>query len=402
MFLRLSILASLILISTNSWAQAIVWQAHHKGKKLPVHALVGGIDGAQVTPICRVKAKGGMFPGKILRGHCSFGLGGKEHRFAKGYEIALPGPSVHLLVWSKVWRRAKGQQLLKVGQAFGKPQAICRGKHKGKLVNGRISNNRCFVGYAGREAELRGFEALATSAANLPVLSGAKMPPMKIPGVKLKPADFWSGVYQRAHKQVAQLESGSRWGLRQLLGSVIRSGVLPLAALTSNFKGSIWRSGPHRKNDLKLHNTTNFGRYRPGFVRYLEKSLPDNNSYPAGRSMQVIYKRSLRKFARIFDRVDRVMSNNHRCLARMQKGYKNQMRKKSRSPWRSFSKVLQPGYCKGGTPKFGKGGAEPVIGQAALWWMRRRMDGTAIAWRKVLNKLLRVNDAAWFKAQSRR
>jgi hypothetical protein len=401
MFLRLSIFLALSLGSASSLAQAIIWQAHHSGKKTPVHALVGGFDGPQLTPICRVKARGGLFPGKLFRGQCYFGLGGKEYRYAKGYEIALPGPSAHLLVWTKVWRGKKAPKLLHVGKASGKPQGICRGKHQRKLVNGRIWSNRCFLGYGGREVEIRGFEALATSAANLPILSGAKMQSMKIPGINAKAPNFWNGVYKRAHKKVRNLESGSQWGLRQLFGPVIRSAVLPLHALKADFKAAIWRSGPHKKQGLKLHRFATFGRYNPGFVAYLEKNLPGNNRSISGRYVQTIYNRSLRDFSRTFHSVDKVMSSDRRCLARMQKGYKVQMRKKSRSPWNSFLRVLQPGYCKGNTPGFADGAGDAVVGQAALWWMRRRMDGTAGAWRKVLNKLLRVNDTAWFRAHSR-
>ena len=375
------------LTSTPVFAQAITWTNHNAGQPVPVHAIVGGVEAGRPVPLCRGKSQGAWVPGKLIGQRCVI----IENRAAtprrKAIQVALPGPSAHLLVWSSSPKATP----LRADSGTKRRQAFCRGNHGGVLLLGRHIDGRCTGVSRGRPRRIRTFEVLATSAAKLPILKQAN-----IGGDPLHEANaFWSEKLRQANAAISPIESASGFGLRPLLGSLRRSAGLSTATVAAAFGKPIWRSGPHGQARAKLNHKKSFGHYNPEFVRWLTTSVPTPKENPvAFKLASRVYKRSMALIARTWYAVGLKIKREPACKRLLRQQHRMHVRRGS-TAWRSFELMMHPRFCHNPRQARPTTWRRDLVGQAAAWWARRHADGTAGLWMQFFNRSMKTFDGAF-------
>lgn len=128
------------------------WIASQNGAGVPKNAVYGGTNG-DGTPlyVCHVNYRGGVHPGKLYRGKCNFGYGGKEV-VAENYEV-LTG------------RAEWGSPMQSGGVVGGRNDdgsdlLICRVYHKNGQHPGKLHRGNCNFGFGGKEIVSPSYELL--------------------------------------------------------------------------------------------------------------------------------------------------------------------------------------------------------------------------------------------------
>jgi len=162
---------------------------------------LGGYEKAPKPPndgapqyVCRVPYKGGVQPGKLLKGLCNIGWGGGELVFTE-YEVAVSaggawGPPTADYRGALIGGSENGGPLYvcrvpnyqyeKTGSGLGLPgfhEFEERGTHLGKVVAGS-----CHFGFGGKEKDAYPFEVYHAGSAAPPVAGVATTPPAEPPG----------------------------------------------------------------------------------------------------------------------------------------------------------------------------------------------------------------------------
>ena len=212
------------------------------------------------------------------------------------------------------------------------------------------------------------------------------------------------------------------FGVRGLACAADRA--LPLGGVAARAPGPVWTSGPHRLDGtalrLDLRAPRAFGHYDPAFVAWAARNaVPESPA--ARRATQLVYDRAVRRLARVYWLA-------HQDLAA--EGFPGSL---PAGPARDYAAFLEGGAVpagasvpggesEGGVSVFllfddralpvarritqGRGG-EGVVGDYNEWevryeantavgfWLRRRADGTAGAFRDGLERLLATYDGLW-------
>ena len=123
------------------------------GGRVAEDAVIGGREGGRDFPVCRVRFKGGVQPGKVVAGRCNVGWGGDEFALS-GFEVLAIGPH---------WIRGGGtlpQDIAIGGRDRRKPLPICRAAHRRGMHPGKVVAGRCNFGWGGREIVSSDYEVL--------------------------------------------------------------------------------------------------------------------------------------------------------------------------------------------------------------------------------------------------
>jgi len=108
--------------------------------------------------VCRGSYKKGIHPGKVHRGKCYIGYGGKEI-VLRSFEVLSKRGRGNKFTWVKL-RQARGKRKVIGGKEKNRSLAICRGRYKGGVHPGKLIRKKCNFGYWGKEIVLRKFEVL--------------------------------------------------------------------------------------------------------------------------------------------------------------------------------------------------------------------------------------------------
>ncbi len=131
---------------------SLQWIASQSGYAMPKNAVYGGTnDDDAGLYICHVNYRGGVHPGKLYRGKCNFGFGGKEV-VADAYEV---------LVGRAAWGDpARSGGIVGGYNDDGAQLLICRAYHKGGQHPGKLYRGNCNFGYGGKEIVSSSYELL--------------------------------------------------------------------------------------------------------------------------------------------------------------------------------------------------------------------------------------------------
>jgi hypothetical protein len=158
-----------------------------------------------------------------------------------------------------------------------------------------------------------------------------------------------------------------------------------------------FRSGPHPAGRLDLHAARDFGRYDPAFVRWAVARLAPGIDDGAFRAeTQGIYDAHIRPLARTVRAVRGALVVDPRRLAGWQAEYRAAIAA-------GRTDVLPVLYDLLGDADHEWGGYDPnIVRSAALWWLRRELDGTAPLWAEGLERLVGAYDGPWARAKATR
>ncbi len=172
---------------TSALAQAPsgVWVSATAGRAAPSKLLAGGTENGKPLYICRGNHAGGVHPGKLVKGNCNIGYGGKE----------LHLKNFTLLTKNANYRWVNASTRLPANTVYGgkeakRPLAVCRAKFKGGTHPGKVVRSQCNIGYGGKEYTLKPFQVLTfvkpTIAPKTPPKVGRSIPQLR--PVKPRPA----------------------------------------------------------------------------------------------------------------------------------------------------------------------------------------------------------------------
>lgn len=126
-----------------------LWVDAFTGSMLPHHAVIGGEQpGSNHTLfICRADYLGGVHPGKLHNGKCTFTYHGNEIR-TNQYQVLV---SRHPLHWLSASFGMIPSNSIVGGHEEGNPFYVCQADYLGGKVPGKMIGNQCHIGYEGRE-----------------------------------------------------------------------------------------------------------------------------------------------------------------------------------------------------------------------------------------------------------
>jgi hypothetical protein len=153
-----------------------------------------------------------------------------------------------------------------------------------------------------------------------------------------------------------------------------------------------FRSGPHPEGKLNLQSPDEFGHYDPRFVQWAVDNLVPAAQDPQLREItQPIYDRTIRGLARTYWEVHRAISSDP-SWQRLQADRYLRTAEAGR-----VQMEFHDMYELLGDADARWGGHDPNhVRTAAMWWLRRHLDGTDTLWATGLERLLLTYDKAWF------
>ena len=251
----------------------------------------------------------------------------------------------------------------------------------------------------------------------------APRPPAEAPGPTEALVDVWAAVPAGAAEVAGSVPAScdlefktwfTDFGVRGIACAANQK--LPLAAVTARGPGDVWVAAPHAPTasglGLDLQSDRDFGRYDPAFVRWaVDNAVPESDG--ARTLARPIYERHVRRLARVYWLSLRRLTAD---------GYPDRL---------AGGAAAYAAYLDGGPVPSGAAGYEGGVSVFSLFeadglaiaevltrpgenewvvryeantalgfWVRRRADGTADAFRDGLRQLLAAFDGAWLAAHS--
>lgn len=153
--------------------------------------------------------------------------------------------------------------------------------------------------------------------------------------------------------------------------------ILPYRSLTELAKQSIYLSGPHTADSLKLDAENSFGNYNPKFVDWMVDSVVPEKIDSA------IYDKFLREKAQLYARAYKQLEKNGPYIAAEREYLTNYLREpKGTRPIDRHAELAPEDWPNEYSP-------------AMAFWIRRHADGTAPRFYAGLQKLMKVHDAEY-------
>ena len=119
-------------------------------------AVVGGRESSG-SPlwVCRAAYNGGIQPGKVVGANCNIPYGHQE----------IHVPQFEVLYWAEPWVSARTGSPLPpraavAGEENGTPVYVCRAEYGGGVHPGKVVDGYCYIGFAGKEIQLREYQVL--------------------------------------------------------------------------------------------------------------------------------------------------------------------------------------------------------------------------------------------------
>ncbi|MEM1057032.1 MAG: hypothetical protein AAGI52_16025 [Bacteroidota bacterium] len=254
---------------------------------------------------------------------------------------------------------------------------------------------------------------LALAACSTPP-SGGDGPPALL--------DLWTGLDAGAEAAGAEYQSETcserfgtyfaDFGVRGL--ACVAEAAVPLGQALARYDGEVFASGPHRHvgGTLSLDLLSDdFAHYDADFVTWAAENAIVGADDPAVRALaQPIYNRHLRRLARAFWLVHQDLAADgfpRNAPAGMTQAYATYL--ETGTVPESASEPYYPGFSMTAFSDRNEAIAERLAGAgraeyysalyeantAVGFWLRRRADGTAGAFRDALRTLLSTYDADW-------
>lgn len=134
------------------------WVDMSTGDPLPMNAVVGG---GQPSPratlyICRAEYRNGLHPGKLYKGRCNIGWGGREVSLTD-YQVLTSNVDLNWIADS-FGHIPNGA--IEGGEADNTPLFICQARYHGGMHPGKIWGENCNIGWGGDEITLRHYNVL--------------------------------------------------------------------------------------------------------------------------------------------------------------------------------------------------------------------------------------------------
>ncbi len=158
-----------------------------------------------------------------------------------------------------------------------------------------------------------------------------------------------------------------------------------------------FKSGPHEKGRLNLQSAKSFGHYDPAFVRWATKALVPASEDSALRvATQGIYNREVRELARVYFKVWQAINHDPKWREEEAKAYVKSLE----TSYDDHINHIDYYHDILGLGSDNWGGNNPnTVRSAAMWWVRRSVDGTADLWAEGLVRLLTAYDGQWLKGK---
>ena len=171
----------------NQGAQAYSW-VRASGGWLPQGAVRGGEAPGGEIYICRTHYQDGTHVGKLWKGRCLIGWGGREVS-RDSFEVLVSrggggnwggGHGVQAR-----WVDSRGglpRNAVRGGDSPFGPLYICRARYRDGVHLGKAVKGQCLIGWGGREVDVRHFEILAGHGLRWTRAWGGRIPPGAVGG----------------------------------------------------------------------------------------------------------------------------------------------------------------------------------------------------------------------------
>lgn len=169
-------LTLLILVSADAALAAVKWVWTRDGS-IPPGAVKGGFVAGEDLYICRASYFDGMHVGKVFRGRCHFGWGGREV-VRQEFEM-LVDRGEERWVGSD---RALPNGAVRAGHAPAGDIFICRAQYRDGMHPGKLVGGRCLIGWGGRELDVVPYEVLVMSGGKWQPTSSGHIPRRAVVG----------------------------------------------------------------------------------------------------------------------------------------------------------------------------------------------------------------------------
>jgi len=123
---------------------------------VPPDAFAAGRQAGRPVYLCRARHAGGMHPGKITAGGCTFGWSG-EGILSHEYEVLT---DVRAERWVAGFAGSMPVDAFVGGHERGRRYPVCRGKHRDSVQPGKLVDRACSIGHRGREILMDEYEVL--------------------------------------------------------------------------------------------------------------------------------------------------------------------------------------------------------------------------------------------------
>jgi len=166
------------------------WVAVRNGR-VPRNAVSGGSAGGPLFHICRASYQGGVHPGKLYKGTCYIGWGGKEVPF-RDYEAMTHRNGLHHR-WVGARNGAVPSGAVAGGSQGSTPLYVCRAKYGKDMHPGKLYGRNCNIGLAGRELTYPTYQVMVSAGATATHPRTGRRPP---PRTERRPPPPVTGVRQ--------------------------------------------------------------------------------------------------------------------------------------------------------------------------------------------------------------
>lgn len=137
-----------------------LWVNAFTGSPLPNHTIIGGEQPGtkRILYICRANYLGGVHPGKLHSGKCTFTYHGNEIRTNR-YQLLVSNHPMH---WSPAsFGRIPPNSIL-AGNDSGNPLYICQANYQDGRLPGKVIGEDCHIGYEGRVIAVPHYQVLVS------------------------------------------------------------------------------------------------------------------------------------------------------------------------------------------------------------------------------------------------
>jgi hypothetical protein len=130
--------------------------------------LAGFVAGQPGGPLlaCRAAHQNGVHPGKVWQNKCYIGWGGQEVALDKFETLSLrPSPTATPIAWVNFAGGQLPAGAVAAGQEPGRTLGVCRAQAPNGWHPGKVINDRCSIGFGGKEVMVGQFQVLVQAAA---------------------------------------------------------------------------------------------------------------------------------------------------------------------------------------------------------------------------------------------
>lgn len=173
--------------------------------------------------------------------------------------------------------------------------------------------------------------------------------------------------------------------------------ILNLETFESIF--TVFVKGPHKNGELDLYSKSEFGHYNPEFIRWVHNQLiPGKENNVEIVATLPIYNRYVKDIARIYYTVNKSINVNKEFKKHILEKYMTDINKGN------YVDIYEYNECPNITSKWPEaypvewGKKYYVSSTAALFWLRREIDGTSILFDELITKLLKSYDLEFMEA----